>query len=399
MKYFNALFDNPNGYQHPAILENILLIEMFLVLFGIGILFFFHKLNQQRQTKKRKIQEEIRKRLIFLVENKKKPGFNFLTKNGWNKIKLVLPVVEGINKKYSENIYWLFVMDALLDEVLFPQARDLAMSPFWFKRNLALRCLSLSPRKQDESYFLNFLCDPITHNQFGAIKPLLEVGSAYSLNVIVEVMESENRHTQAVFLSMTKYGGSNFYEAIRLRLQRETDPAAKRVCIDILSDSLERSDLFLIKKSLFDKDKQLRLTALRCLGKFEIHHSTQLLLSFLSDDLWEVRSLAAKFLGKRKAYQAIPKLRENACDRNWWVRMNSIDALFELGDSGRIALESITPEKDRYAYEMLQYVQSIKDEEGRERKAREAAHQIGQEIDEELGHFNNVEDINRKRSA
>jgi HEAT repeat protein len=250
-------------------------------------------------------------------------------------------------------------MDDLLENILFPIARKEAMSPWWTKRNWALRCLSLSPRKQDEIYFLNFLCDPATHNRFSAIKPLLQIGSASSLNVIVEVMEDENRHTQAVYLAMTRFGGEHFYEAIRERLKREHDPAAKRVCIDILSDSLENSDIFLIKRSLFDQDKSLRLTAIRCLGKLEMHHSTQLLINFLEDDLWEVRSLVAKFLGSRKAYQAIPLLLENACDKNWWVRLNSIQALFDMGDSGRLALETITPEKDKYAYEMLQYVRTL----------------------------------------
>lgn len=357
---FTIFLKTQGGSEHPAFLENILVLEMIMVMLGITILFLFHRFTQIKQRNKREIQREIRNRLLYLVKKKKKPSFGFLMKYGWDEISLLVPVIESLNKEYSEDLQWLFVMDSLLDRILFPKARKLAMSPFWFKRNWALRCLSLSPRKQDETYFLNFLCDPMTHNRFGAIRPLLEVGSAYSLNVIVEVMEDENRHTQAVYLSMTKYGGSNFYEAIRERLKRESDPQAKRVCIDILSESLERSDLFLIKKSLFDKDKSLRLTSLRCLGKFEMHHSTQLLMGFLKDDLWEVRSLAAKFLGLRKAYQAIPSLIENACDRNWWVRLNSIEALFEMGESGKMALETITEEKDKYAFEMLQYVKSVR---------------------------------------
>lgn len=364
IQYVPELLASKKTQDNPDLLQNILVVEAFFILSAMAGLFLYHRLVKRKNRKTLEIRQIIRKRLVYYVKKKKRPDFKFITDNGWNKLPLILPVVESLDTKFKMDVQWLFVMDELLEQVLFPLAREYAMSPWWNRRNWALRCLTLSPRKKDETYFLNFLCDPSTHNRFGAIRPLLKVGSAYSLNVIVEVMEDENRHTQAVFLAMTKFGGDNFYEAIRERLKRELDPAAKRVCIDILSDSLEHSDLFLIKKSLFDHDKSLRLTALRCLGKFKLHHSTQLLISFLSDDMWEVRSLAAKFLGSRKAYQAIPLLVTNACDRNWWVRLNSIQALFDMGDSGRLALTTITKEKDKYAYEMLQYVKALREDKG-----------------------------------
>lgn len=359
------------SHEDPEFLQNILTVEVVFILSAMLGLFLFHKIRKYKRRKLKETQKEIRQGLTYFINKNSKPNFNFISENGWDHLPVLLPVVESIDKKFQLDVRWLFVMDELFEQVLFPLARKNAMSPWWIKRNWALRCLSIVPRKQDEALFLNFLCDPSTHNRFMAIKPLLKVGSAHSLNVIVEVMEDENRHTQAVFLAVTKFGGDNFYGAIRERLKREQDPAAKRVCIDILSDALESSDLFLIKKDLFRSDKSLRLTALRCLGKFDMHHSTQLLLGFLKDDLWEVRSLAAKFLGNRKAFQAIPLLVETACDRNWWVRLNSIQALFELGDSGLLALETITPEKDKYAYEMLQYVRTLQEQETRESREKE----------------------------
>ncbi|MCF8059602.1 MAG: HEAT repeat domain-containing protein [Bacteriovoracaceae bacterium] len=344
-------------------LQTILATETVFIISTMVILFLYHRFTKRKIQKIKETRESIKEKLIFFMENNEKTNFDFIVENRWDKLPIILPTIESMNHKFESNIQWLFVMNELLEKILFPLARKDAMSFWWDKRNYALRCLSLSPRKKDEAFFLNFFCDSSTHNRFGALRPLLKIGSAYSLNLIVEIMGDENRHTQAVFLSMTKFGGENFYAAIRERLIREHDPQAKRVCIDILSDSLEQSDLFLIRKDLFDKDKSLRLTALRCLGKFTIHHSTQLLIGFLDDEMWEVRSLAAKFVGARKAYQSIPLLLKNACDQNWWVRMNSIQALFDMGDSGRLALETITKEKDKYAYEMLGYVKALRDDE------------------------------------
>jgi len=344
-------------YDNQSFLGKVLIVEAVLIIFAMSALFLYHKVNNRTLKRLKKSQSKLQV-LCESYLGGDEVNWNSLVQSCQN-LSLSLPTLEKLNKNYSENIDWLFLLDELLDNHILPLAREQATSLWWTKRNWALRALSLSPRKKDETLFLNFLMDPIAHNRFAAIKPLIKIGSKSSQNIIIELMKKENRHTQAVYIEMMKIGGEQLFQTIRERLKNDPSPDAKRVCIDILSESLEQSDLFIIKQSISSTDKALRLTAIRCLGKFEVHHSTQILLKFLEDDEWEVRSLAAKFLGIRQAYQAIPNLLKNTSDRSWWVRMNSVSALNKMGYSGQNALETITPEKDRYAYEMVQYVHAI----------------------------------------
>ncbi len=354
--YYRGVFT----YDNQSLLGKILIVETVLICLSMAFLFFFHKINNRKLVKLKKSQFQLNELCLKFIEHSN-ADMPTIIKNCQD-LSLCIPTLENLNREHSENIQWLFFIDELLDETILPKARLQARAFWWTKRNWALRALSLSPRKKDEALFLNFLMDPVAHNRFAAIRPLLKIGSDSSKNIVIELMKQENRHTQAVFIEMMKFGGEQLLEVIRKRLKNDPSPDAKRVCIDLLSESLEESDLFLIKQSLHSTNKSLRLTAIRCLGKFNNYHSTQILLGFLEDQEWEVRSLAAKFLGIQEAYQAIPNLLTNTSDRNWWVRMNSVSALNNMGYSGKVALETITPEKDRYAYEMVQYVYALESE-------------------------------------
>jgi HEAT repeat protein len=47
-------------------------------------------------------------------------------------------------------------------------------------------------------------------------------------------------------------------------------------------------------------------------------------------------------------------------DKAWWVRINSANALANFGDEGITALESISLEEDKFAYETAQTVLKIR---------------------------------------
>lgn len=345
-------------FEHASLLEKAIVLESVLVVSLICVLLLFHKARQKHLVGIYRIQKGLRNYLVNKIETHEKYDPEFFEKNMYE-LNIIVPVIEKLNDEYSQDVHWLYYLDEILENYLFPLARKRALSLRWTTRNWALRCLSLSPRFDDEHLFLGFLFDPKAHNRFASIRPLLNLKSPYSANSIVDVMSGENRHTQAIYIAMMKFGGDRFFDVIRKRLMRESDSESRRVCIDILSESLNNSDIFLIQQDIRSHDKALKLTAIRCLNKFKVHHATQLLVTFLDDEDWEARSLASKFLGDRKAIQAIPKLLKNASDKNWWVRMNSILSLKQMGMAGESALETITPDGDRFAYEMLQHLNTI----------------------------------------
>jgi hypothetical protein len=348
-------------YVSGSFLEKILIIEASIFISFIFLLISYHEMVQRSLNKRLNAQEKIKKYLIDKISTKQELGLGFFNKK-FRSLQLLAPVLEKINHENIRDEHWIYLRDELLESCLLPIARKQAQSFSWTKRYWSLRCLSIAPRRIDEHYFLKSLLDPVAHNRFAAIKPLLDVKSSTCADSIVKAMTGENRHTQAVYISMMKFGEDRFFDAIRNRLENEMDIDSRRVCIDIMSESLSKSDIFLIKKDINSPDKYLKLTSIRCLNKFKMDHATQLLIGFLEAEEWEVRAISAQFLGDRNAIKAVPKLIENAGDKNWWVRMNSIMALKKMGGTGEAALLTINPTTDKYAFEMINYLNTVDQE-------------------------------------
>ena len=340
------------------LLGKVLAIEFVIIGLTIGVVLFYNKIKLNKYKKSFALQNDIFKFFTQAI-NKKIFITNDSIKPEWRKLSLIVPVIVKLNKRFENNTDWLFLLDHLMDNLLLPMARIDSASTHWINRYWALRCMIIDPRANDEEYFMSFLMDPVAHNRFIALAPLLKIGTNYSVHTIIESMKKENRHTRAVYIDLMKNSGRDFLEFVRERLLDEEDPEVRRVCIDIISDSVENSDIFLLRRDIGSTNKQLKLTAIRCLNKFDNFHATQMLLKYLRDDDWEVRSLTSKLLGLRKAYQAIPQLLTNLRDQNWWVRFNSALALAQLDRPGLEALNSVRAEQDKYAYQMAQYVKRL----------------------------------------
>lgn len=350
--------DSVSWFLSLPFLGKILAAEFIIIAFTIGTVLFYNKFKLKKYKKSFALQNDIYKFISNAINKRVFISIESL-KPEWKNLALIIPVIIKLNKKFETNTHWLFMLDHLLTELLLPMARVDAHSTHWIKRYWALRCMILDPRPCDEEYLIGFLLDPVAHNRFIALGPLLKIGNNYSVQAIIDSMKRENRHTRAVYVDLMKNSQKDFLEFVRERLLDEEDPEIRRVCIDIISDSVENSDLFLLKRDVRSPNKQLKLTAIRCLNKFDNFHATQMLLRYMKDKDWEVRSLTSKLLGERKAYQAIPLLLQNLCDKNWWVRFNAALALAKLDRPGLAALNSITAKQDRYAYQMAQYVKRL----------------------------------------
>lgn len=340
------------------LLGKVLAVEFVIIGITIGVVLFYNKIKLNKYKKSFALQNDIFKFFTDAI-NKKKFVSSDAIRPEWRKLSLIVPVLAKLNKRFEKNTDWLFLLDHLMDNLLLPMARHDSTSAHWINRYWALRCMIIDPRPSDEEYFMSFLMDPVAHNRFIALGPLLKIGTNYSVHTIIESMKKENRHTRAVYIDLMKNSGRDFLEFVRERLLDEEDPEVRRVCIDIISDSVENSDIFLLKRDIGSANKHLKLTAIRCLNKFDNFHATQMLLKYLRDDDWEVRSLTSKLIGLRKAYQAIPQLLINLRDKNWWVRFNAALALAKLDRPGLEALSSVTSEQDKYAYQMAQYVKRL----------------------------------------
>jgi HEAT repeat protein len=100
-------------------------------------------------------------------------------------------------------------------------------------------------------------------------------------------------------------------------------------------------------------ETDLRVAAVRALGRIQAIESGMSLLAALEDETWQVRAQAAKALGAVRATVAIPALSNHLCDSSWWVRHHAAYGLRELGHEGQAALRHIAASSDDpYARDM-----------------------------------------------
>jgi HEAT repeat protein len=100
-------------------------------------------------------------------------------------------------------------------------------------------------------------------------------------------------------------------------------------------------------------DPDLRVAAVRALGRLQAIESGLALLRALEDEAWQVRAQAARALGTIGATVSIAALSKRLTDPSWWVRHHAAYALKALGHEGQTALRRIaSSSEDPYARDM-----------------------------------------------
>ncbi len=127
----------------------------------------------------------------------------------------------------------------------------------------------------------------------------------------------------------------------------------EQAAIEILGLHRHRPARAAIERRLADSDLDLRVAAVRALGRLQAVESASSLLVALKDDAWQVRAQAARSLGRVSAPIAIYALTARLSDPSWWVRHHAAYALADLGEEGRVALRRVIAEStDPYARDM-----------------------------------------------
>jgi HEAT repeat protein len=127
----------------------------------------------------------------------------------------------------------------------------------------------------------------------------------------------------------------------------------ERAVIEVLGMGRYRPARSALEIRAASGDTDLRVAAVRALGRIQAMESGMALLGALDDEAWQVRAQAAKALGATRATVAIPALGKRLCDSSWWVRHHAAYALHDLGGEGQAALRHIAASSDDpYARDM-----------------------------------------------
>jgi hypothetical protein len=125
-------------------------------------------------------------------------------------------------------------------------------------------------------------------------------------------------------------------------LERGIDDAwVERATMESLGLLGEATARAALERRLGSADVNVRVAAVRALGRIRAIESGTLMLAALRDPEWPVRAHAARALGRARVALATEALAARLTDPVWWVRHHAAYALAELGDEGRAMLRAV----------------------------------------------------------
>lgn len=154
-------------------------------------------------------------------------------------------------------------------------------------------------------------------------RSLVEIADSFNgdkLELYKSLINSEDSYIQSIFI---KSAGNN--------------------CMGSLSDEIVR---------YINGPKNVKIACIKALGQFENQKYEDIILEFLKDREWEVRSAAAKSLGNIGTAKALKPLVVAISDEEWWVRYNSAWSINKL-PGGLESIGDILNGTDRFARDMI----------------------------------------------
>ncbi|HEX2957973.1 MAG TPA: hypothetical protein VHO70_14160 [Chitinispirillaceae bacterium] len=246
-------------------------------------------------------------------------------------INKLLPSLSGEEKKRLINI---------LESIKIPVAlRQKGRSRNIKERIFAIQSLAYFDDSETGEYLWNVLkTDRSPAVRLHAIVSLHTLRKDYSLKEALTYIFEMGTPPVSAFKAFIRSIAPLFYQDL-VELSENPD----LLIASIASESLGYSNNFEVIPHLIllckaDKRKEIRLSALRALCVLEHPRAEPAVAAGLTDELWEIRSLAAVCTGKIIFIHLIPNLLNLLNDSIWWVRYRSAEALIKMGDSGIQAL-------------------------------------------------------------
>ena len=263
---------------------------------------------------------------------------------------------ERNNRGFRE---WQRINSIISNQVFKIQVKPLARSSYWLKRYLAVRSMQLGEHIEAENILVDLLNDKILLVSMNAAMVVLDNPTSTLINEMINVFSQEKQNlrliTMNILSSQPIKQDERIASIILKRLQREQNVYCKIVCYDflVLLSPLGEIDP-IVKKDLLTDNVNLKIAILKFIFHSDPSGCKQLLIDNLDNPQEEVRTIVVKLLGKTGDESMIPYIKSKLSDKTWWVRINSANALGSLGKEGILALQSISSQDDKFAYETAQ---------------------------------------------
>lgn len=251
---------------------------------------------------------------------------------------------------------WEDLIDGAREQMWFQSILSRSGSRFWWRRLDAALAFAVVARPRDEIRVLRLLGDPHPAVRLAAVPALRRVPSQTLVRAALDLADSGRTPIQHyVVETVSRLGGLNL-ASLRVRLEAGRDPLETRALLDLSARLGLPAFLPAVLDRLDDPDLEVRIGAVRALGRFPHPRVTAALIGALADPEWQIRAQAATALGVIGARDAARPLFRLLGDHSWWVRLRSGVALRLIGEPGIQMLEGVRPAHDPFAADMARYV-------------------------------------------
>lgn len=337
------------------IVRDIAIFQLFLVL-GLIIFFMLLKLYFKFTCY---LSDHYQKRLtlLFNIFRKGKTSIPISTKDYAQK-----HIYESL--KYLSKFKNSFEKQELKEistNILQPQARKLALSRRWTKHYLSVCCFEYGIGENDEEMLVKFLQHPMFLIRLSVARVIFMYPSPATLIAFATRFAAERRlHQSHAIEVLPKLENINLQQILYVflsEIKNNNDPYTKCFCYRLIKHMpLTREILPEIRRDIQSDNIELKLSALSYLGAIADKDCMHLLFTSLQDPRFEARAISATILGSHPSNKSIELLEKSLHDDEWWVRINSAQALAKIGPKGVACLKQQSPDADLFAYETAQRI-------------------------------------------
>ena len=232
---------------------------------------------------------------------------------------------------------WKELSNALERQLWAKVVRSNSRSARWWKRLECARFLSVAATQHDLGRVLRLLRDHHAAVQVAAATTLERLNSPLLVNAALEQLPYLGPTVQAYYASMLRHARPAVVRHLLQLFQKPHDPRLPR-----LVEFAGRMEEPALRESFTTlathSDPEVRSQAARALGKFPHPQSVTALSRLMEDEAWPVRAHATRSLGMIADPTSLARVRAALRDAQWWVRLRAGLALTRFGAAGRNAL-------------------------------------------------------------
>jgi hypothetical protein len=210
------------------------------------------------------------------------------------------------------------------------------------RRLAAAEALGNLPGEKTTKALLAAMTDKNRTVREAAALSLVMNGHPLTIEDILDAVSSR-RATYSVRVSQifSLLARNSIKDLTRIALDTGQNTAVRVMAIQALPNAGDYSILPDIEYLADDRELDVRIAALRCLGRIAHPVAAATVAKGLHNPAWQVRAVAAEAAGRIGLVDQVDRLAEMLGDDLWWVRQRSGEALVALGPPGLNRLEDL----------------------------------------------------------